>query len=47
VQIETLGRAARQRVWACPGGLQTAPRTGSILSKNRVGEDEERNDEES
>ncbi len=44
---ETLGRAARQRVWACPGWLKTAPGAGAILSKNRVSKNEERNDEES
>jgi hypothetical protein len=44
---ETLGRAVRQRVWTCPGWLKQPQGAGSILSKNRVGKNEERNDEES
>jgi len=39
---ETVGRAARQRMWACPGQPKPGPKACSIAI--RV---EERNDEES
>jgi hypothetical protein len=42
----TLPRGPSEGVCACPGWLKTGPGGGSILSKKRVGKDEERNDEE-
>ena len=45
-QRNTLTRGPSESV-CLPGWLETAPGADSILGKNRVGKDEERNDEES